>query len=100
MTNIIGFSRASLQMNTDAQVRNAAPERTEVQAQKSDSLAISDEASMRLEGLPQVDAPEVTNFVDAMKMARNTVQMILERPNEARVAHVPDLGARVAGLVA
>ena len=100
MTNIIGFGRAALQLQTDAQVRNPTSEKREVHAQQSDRLAISDEASKRLEGLPQVDAPEVTNFADAMKMARNTVQMILERPDQARAAHVPDLGSRVTGLVA
>lgn len=100
MTNIIGLGRTQLQLQTDAQVRSPAHEKQTVEGQQADKLAISDEASKRLEGLPAVDAPQVNTLADAMKMARNTVQMILERPDQARVAHVPDLGSRVAGLVA
>ena len=100
MTNIIGFGRTQLQLQPEAQVRNPAQEKGTVHSLQADRMEISDEATSRLEGLPQVDAPELTSFTDAMKMARNTVQMILERPDEARASHVPDLGARVAGLVA
>ena len=99
MTNIIGFGRTQLQLQPDAQVRNPQQERGKVHGLQTDRLALSDEAATRLEGLPEVDAPELTHFADAMQMARSTVQLFLDRPDQARVSHVPDLGARVAGLV-
>ena len=100
MTNIIGLGRTQLQLQPETQARTSSMEKHSTQAVQADKLAISEEASVRLQGLPEVDAPELTHFADAMKMARNTVQMFLERPEEARVSHVPDLGARVAGLMA
>lgn len=100
MTNIIGFGRTQLNLQPETQARSASLDKSPGQTLQADKLAISDEASVRLQGLPSVDAPQVTNMTDAMKMARNTVQMFLERPDQARVSHVPDLGARVAGLMA
>jgi hypothetical protein len=100
MTNIIGFGRTQLQPQSDPQLRGSGHGSATVHTLRPDTLGLSDEASKRLEGLPPVDAPELTRFSDAMKMARNTVQMILERPEQARISHVPDLGARAVGLVA
>ena len=100
MTNIIGFSRPNLQLHTEHQARTHGMEKAPSTANVADKLALSEEATSRLQGLPAVDAPELHSLDDAMKMARNTVQMMLERPEQARVSHVPELGARVAGLVA
>ena len=100
MTNIIGFSRPNLQLHTEHQARSTGMEKSTTPATLSDRLALSEEATTRLQGLPAVDAPELHHMDDAMKMARNTVQMMLERPEQARISHVPELGARVAGLVA
>lgn len=100
MTNIIGLNRAQLPIHNDSNGRVVPFERQDKPSVQADKLAISDEATRRLEGLRAVDAPELHGLNDALAMAGQTVQMMLDRPEQARQAHVPDLGARVANLVA
>jgi hypothetical protein len=103
--NVIGFRNDQIQMQSKTvsprdRGMGAAPELRGNLAIAGDRLEISHEAAGRLEGLPEVDAPKVNSLSEALEMARNTVQMMLERPDQARAAHLPDIGARVAGLIA
>jgi len=102
--NIIGIGAKQLQVHNDLSARSRVMDQGSRQGAQSgaqvDQIQVSTGASQRTQEVSKVSGPELTGMPEALKLAHNTVRMMLERPDQAMKAHVPDLGARVAGLMA